>query len=287
MKRPKTLLVYFFLSYFFSWIIFIMLALNHHKIIFLFPDDAAHARTQDVWHALGGFGPFLGAIITLKLFFNKNSIRNFLKSYSYKDLTTNRLIIALSPILYLIFAIFVDRFINHEWFSVSDFFRSNQLLSPINFLAWFFPLITYGFGEEAGWRGFALPFLQSKYSAFVASCILSVFWVCWHIPSFFYRYELNSAMLIGFILGIFAGSLWLTFIFNYTRGSLLAVSIWHFTWNMVSMIGQTEMVAATMSTLIMLLAVYVVLKYKGKNLAPFFKTTFLEKYNSSIAWKQQ
>ncbi|MGE5106946.1 MAG: hypothetical protein ACM3H8_05350, partial [Sphingobacteriales bacterium] len=66
---------------------------------------------------------------------------------------------------------------------------------------------------------------------------------------------------------------YLTYIFNFTKGSLLVVSIWHITWDIVSMIGKEGMIAAIMSTLIMALAVFVVLKYKGKNLSPFTKTS--------------
>jgi membrane protease YdiL (CAAX protease family) len=269
--RQKSLIVYFILAYFFSWIAFVLLALNHHNIIFLFPDDAAHARTQDIWHAFGGLGPALGAILTLKIFFDKNYFKGYLQSYSSKKLTFSGWVISLSPFLIFLFAIIVNRIIKNEWFNVSDFFRENYLLAPVNFLAWFLPLVTYGFGEEAGWRGFALPCLQNKYSAFTATSILSVFWIGWHIPSFFYRYDLSGGMLIGFIIGVFAGAIWLTFIFNYTKGSLLAVSIWHFTWNTVSMIGKTGMIAAIMSTLIMVLAVFVVWKYKGTNLSPYNK----------------
>jgi membrane protease YdiL (CAAX protease family) len=275
MMNKKHLIVYFILAYFLSWIVFVLLALNHHQIIFLFPDDAAHARTQDLWHAFGGLGPALGAVLTLKLFFDKSYFKKYLQSYSLKKLNSSEWIIALSPFLIFLFAIFVNRIVNHEWFSVSDFFRDNNLLTPLSFLAWFLPLVTYGFGEEAGWRGFALPYLQNKYSAFTATTILSVFWIGWHIPSFFYRYGLSGGMLIGFIIGIYAGALWLTFIFNYTKGSLLAVSIWHFTWNTVSMIGKAEMIAAIMSTLIMILAVFVIWKYKGTNLSPFEKTVLI------------
>jgi uncharacterized protein len=39
-----------------------------------------------------------------------------------------------------------------------------------------------GLAEEGGWRGFAAPLLQSKYSPLKASIILGVVWAAWHIP---------------------------------------------------------------------------------------------------------
>lgn len=276
LKVSKPLGVYFFLAYLFSWIIYILLALNHRGIIFLFPDDIQHGRVQDLWHSLGGLGPAIAAVLTLKLFFNKDNFNNFLESYSVKKLTATGWLISLSPILYLVFAVVVSRVINHEWFSIRDFFQMNNLFNPLNFLAWLFPSITYGFGEEAGWRGFALPVLQKKYSAFISSTILTLFWVGWHVPSFWYRYDLSFGMFIGFVLGIWAGALYLTFLFNYTKGSLLAVSIWHFTWDVVSMIGKEGMIAAIMSTLIMFLGVFVIIRYKGRDLSPFKKVTLYD-----------
>ncbi|MCA9955144.1 MAG: CPBP family intramembrane metalloprotease, partial [Anaerolineales bacterium] len=38
--------------------------------------------------------------------------------------------------------------------------------------------------EEFGWRGFALPLLQRKFSPFWAGLILGVIWMVWHIPAF-------------------------------------------------------------------------------------------------------
>lgn len=144
--------------------------------------------------------------------------------------------------------------------------------SPTHFIAWFFPLLTYGFGEEAGWRGLALPQLQSEYPALTATAILGVFWLVWHVPAFFYRYHLSGGMFIGFVLGLFAGAIWMTFLFNYTRGSVLAVSLWHFTFNLVSMIGTDAVSSAVMSMLVMVLAVVVAVRYGVRDLSPYPKT---------------
>ena len=39
--------------------------------------------------------------------------------------------------------------------------------------------------EEIGWRGFALPDLQSKFSPLSASTILGVVWAVWHLSLFY------------------------------------------------------------------------------------------------------
>jgi uncharacterized protein len=209
----------------------------------------------------------------LRIFYDKKYFTSFLKSYSVKGITGFGWFLAFSPLLYLVFGILVDRIINGQWFSIADYFHDHQLLSPFSMFAWVLPSFTYGIFEEAGWRGFALPFLQTKHSAFMAATIVSLFWFGWHIPSFFYRYETNVPMLFGMFFGIWAGSVYLTYIFNYTKGSLLVVSLWHIVWDMVSILGKEGMVAAIMSALIIVLGMYVVIRYKGKDLAPLPKRT--------------
>lgn len=59
----------------------------------------------------------------------------------------------------------------------------------------------------------------------------------------------------------------MTFVYNYTRSGLLAVSLWHLTFNRVSMIATDAVVTATMSTVMMVLAV--VVRYGGRDLSPY------------------
>ncbi len=274
MKRLKPVVVFVILAYFISWLTFILLALNHHQLIFLFPDDVGHARQQDLWHSLGALGPILAAWITLRLFYNKQTRRQYQRGYSVKKLSAKGWLLSLSPLLIFAVSLLVSRIVQHRWFDISGFFQINGLLHPASLVAWSLPILFYGFGEEGGWRGYALPALQGRYSAFKSTVILSVIWMCWHIPSFFYRYDLRGVAYIGFILGIFAGAIWLTFLFNYTKGSILAVSLWHLTFNAVSMMGKDEvLLSAIMSSVIMLLAVLVLIKYKRANLSPNKKTS--------------
>lgn len=287
MNRSKPIAVYIAIAYMISWLTFILLALNHHKIIYLFPDDIAHSRVQDLWHSLGGLGPVLAAVITLKLLYSKAQRQQFLNGYSIQKIKPLGWILAFSPLLIFIFSILIRHIILNEWFDIGAYFKSNQLDQPANLFAWMLPILFYGFGEEGGWRGFALPALQSRFSALNATVLLFVIWACWHIPSFFYRYDFQGVAYFAFLLGLFSGTVWLTFLFNYTKGSILAVSLWHLTFNFVSMLGKDEIILSTvMSIMIMLMAAFVLMKYKLQNLSPSRKIT-LEMDHRSVVQKSE
>lgn len=66
------------------------------------------------------------------------------------------------------------------------------LLVPVFLLS---GLLDGPFGEEPGWRGYALAKLQSRYNALVASLILGVLWAVWHLPFFFIEGSAQSTRL--------------------------------------------------------------------------------------------
>jgi membrane protease YdiL (CAAX protease family) len=91
-------------------------------------------------------------------------------------------------------------------------------------------LVTYGFGEEIGWRGFALPRLQRTHSAARATLFLGLMWLVWHLPAFLYLDTLEAMglwVLPGFAFGVLCAAVVFTWLYNSTGGSVLIVAVWH------------------------------------------------------------
>lgn len=109
---------------------------------------------------------------------------------------------------------------------------TNQLgvLLSLNSLApsLLFQIFFFWLTEETAWRGFALPRLQTKYSALNASLILGLLWGLWHIPLWFIPGSFQSTIpFIGFVLSAIATSVLVSWIFNHTKGSVLIAAIFH------------------------------------------------------------
>lgn len=119
-------------------------------------------------------------------------------------------------------------------------------------------LLVNGFGEETGWRGFALPLLQRRFSPLAAMSIVAVLWAGWHLPMFFVVGNFRSfgaGTAVGWFLGLLAGSVVLGWLYNRSGGSVVLVAIWHAGFNMVSgTAAATGALAAVVTTAVMMLA---------------------------------
>jgi membrane protease YdiL (CAAX protease family) len=88
-------------------------------------------------------------------------------------------------------------------------------------------------GEEIGWRGYALPRLQTRMSALSASLILAPIWALWHLPLWFQGGPIQTpTVYAAFVVSAFALSVILTWVYNSTGGSLLMVVLLHATVNL-------------------------------------------------------
>ena len=90
-----------------------------------------------------------------------------------------------------------------------------------------FMFLFVGLGEETGWRGFALPELQKRYSPVAASLILGVIWAAWHIPLI--GVEFQGPVIPAFLLSVMSGSVVSAWLFNRSGGGLLPLPLFHAT----------------------------------------------------------
>jgi membrane protease YdiL (CAAX protease family) len=84
-------------------------------------------------------------------------------------------------------------------------------------------------GEEAGWRGFALPRLQQRFTPVVSSLILGFVWANWHLPLFFAH--VYNVTWWQFVLLTMAASVFLSLGFNLSRGSTITAILIHGIYN--------------------------------------------------------
>jgi membrane protease YdiL (CAAX protease family) len=112
-----------------------------------------------------------------------------------------------------------------------------------------------GINEESGWRGFALPRLQRRYCPLVAALIVWVFWALWHLPV-----DLASDDSAGSILTnrLFFNAMWsilFMWVFNRTKGSMLAPAIFHPAMNASGTVLPRTGAATLLFAIVVLIAV--------------------------------
>lgn len=197
-------------------------------------------------HYLASFGPALAALIVTALIGGRSGLAELWGRVARWRVNRPWVAFAVgSPLALAILGVLVTAVAQGQWPDL-------RLFGQVNYLPylgwWVLPLwlITFGFGEEIGWRGFALPRLQKTRSASAATWILGFSWVVWHLPAFLYLNTYQNMpwiVLPGLIFGILCGAVVLTWLYNGTGGSVLMVAIWHALFDLVtaSQAGQNIM----------------------------------------------
>lgn len=224
MERHSTSLVaYFTLAYGLSWAIWAPLwlpALGYEGL----PVLPYH-------HALGAFGPVAAAFMVTAATAGRSGARKLLQRMGAWRGRLGWISVALlGPLALLLVAAGAARLATDAPISLDGIGSSAELpgLGLVGFLL--YNVLTFGYGEEVGWRGFALPRLQARHSALGATALLTVGWAGWHAPLFLYRpgyMEMGLAGASGWLLSLVTGAVLLTWLYNESRGSLLVVALFH------------------------------------------------------------
>lgn len=223
MVRRHPLAVFFALSYGLSWLLWSPLwlpALGFHGL----PVLPYH-------HALGALGPISAALAVSALEDGGGGPRDLLgRMVAWRGRLGWVAVGLLAPIALLVGVAVAASVATGEPLRLGEIGRSSELpgLGAVGFLL--YNLFTFGYGEEVGWRGFALPRLQADRSALAATLLLSVGWALWHVPLFLYRpgfVAMGPAGTAGWFFSLLTGAVLLTWLYNASRGSLLVVALFH------------------------------------------------------------
>ena len=130
--------------------------------------------------------------------------------------------------------------------------------------------------EELGWRGFALPKLQQKYSALWSSIILGFIWAVWHIPAFYIAALPQSSFSLPlFIISTIALAIIMTVAYNKSEGSIPLAFLLHWLINLNGMYFNVEDITFFLveTILYICLAVLLIIIFSPKNLGKSRYTT--------------
>jgi uncharacterized protein len=269
--KQHSVLAYFILAYMISWAVELPLAASAQGWL--------QAPVPPALHYLASFGPMLSALIVTAATEGSPGIRHLLAGLLKWRVGSGWMLFAtLSPVALFLLAAIVGYAINGTWPDLA-------LLGEVDYLpylgmvgAFILWLLTFGLGEEVGWRGYALPRLQQGHTALTATLILGVVWALWHVPAFFYKDTYVAMGLIAglplLLLSILAASIVFTWLYNSTHGSLLMTMLFHALFDFLSISrAGGDNVAAIMSAGIMMWAALVVLLFKPANLSHEHKQT--------------
>ena len=254
--HPQRLITFFILAFLISWSIGVPLALAQQGVI---------PEILPLWtHYRVAFGPMLSAFIVIGVNQGLPKLKDFGKRMLIRQVCLKWWIVGFSPLIFGGIIVWILNRFSGTTIRLAD-------LGNVNFLPflgwWALPLwiFTFGLGEETGWRGFALPQLQEGRSALGATMILASIWALWHLPQFFYLFD--PSMLVGWLIGLFAGAIVLTWIYNSAVDSIPVVAILHGCFNFITAsTADSGYLPTIISMIVILLAILLIICTGPKNL---------------------
>jgi uncharacterized protein len=221
------LVSFFGMAFLFSWIAVLPLILNP-----AFPIEP--------FQILGAFaGPTLSAIIVTSILEGKAGLGKFFKRYLQWRagiLWWLLVIFAMLIMLNIVAALILGPAI------LTNLFQNIALILPTFFITLLVGVILGPLWEEPGWRGFALPRMQALYHPLIASTILGVLWAAWHLPG--YAGGWMESSLLALLVDCIAFSIFATWIYNNTGGSILLMILLHSSSNAAISVGSRVLPAS-------------------------------------------
>jgi membrane protease YdiL (CAAX protease family) len=139
------------------------------------------------------------------------------------------LALVLVPLAVLL-SIVICNILGRQSYAVHQFSATGLVLIGLVVIKFLYQLFFFnGTGEEVGWRGFALPRLQSLTSPLIACLLINFIWPLWHV--FYWGAEGKSILSLGFwvhtYLELLPATVIISWLYNRSKGSILVAGIAH------------------------------------------------------------
>ena len=226
------LVVFFVIAYAFSWLVWVPLALSEDGaglLSFRSPIGVSAAVI------IASFvGPFLSAFIMSGITEGRAGIGRLLRRFVLWRVGLGWYLFALIgiPMILVLGLIFLPGTLSS--------FQGLASLARLPLLSLSVYVLFHGpLGEEAGWRGFALPRLQHLHGPLVGSLILGPLWALWHLPLFWvpaWKFPPTLLNIVLWVIACIPFTIVMTWAFNNTKGSLLIATLVHATFDMTFVI---------------------------------------------------
>ena len=249
----KAVVAFFVLAHAVSWAWVIPWAATGHTV-----------RQGDGWptHLPSLLGPLLAALAVTAWTSHGRGVRDLVGRVGRWRIGWRWWLAVLSPLAFFFVVLGVMAAVGGGLPAGGDFARFSGVSAGLGIPGVALVVIVVGgFGEETGWRGYALPQLQRRFGPITASVIIAVLWASWHIPQFFFvdsYKDFSLPMLPVFVFGLTCGAIVWTWVYNHT-GSILAVAVWHGIYNATgatkAATGGSGTIAAAMWTFVVVHAI--------------------------------
>ena len=250
--RRHPVVSYFVIAFVVSWAIWISMALANFRVV-----------QGSAWptHVPGMTGPIVAALVMSAIVGGGMGVKELVSRMGRWHVAGRWYLVALSPLAFFGIAAVASAATGRGWPTLSELGKFSGLpvvAAPVMWLM----LLVLAFMEETGWRGFAVPEMLKTKSFLTTALVIGVLWALWHVPSVFLieQYQhMGIAIVPMFLFGMVSGSIFLTWLYRASGGSVLLVALWHGSYNLVSGTAAAHgLVAAVVTTGVMTWAIVIV-----------------------------
>ncbi len=259
--KKHSFLVYLLFAFLISWSGWLVLVFTNTEPGFFNP-----------WKLFAAFGPSLAGLFVISIHSGKKGLRKLWQSLTHFRVHWQWYLISLAaPPALMLASLGIHILFGGKGLMFNDPAELYRVI-PVFLLVFFFSVL----GEEIGWRGFALPWLQKRFNALSSSLILGLIWAVWHLPLFWIPGDFHQQLsIVWFILQTVSITILYTWVFNSTGGNLLLILLLHTSSNtafgVLPMLPETDgdssRPAWILNILLIITAVIVILINGPKTLA--------------------